>query len=706
MARTLTPSAENRLLAWLLPLLLPIVLLALWLPLPALDAELRVNPPHFWLVGAAGLLALAIGMLMSEAARTRKDARVFLISLSFLCNAGFILLHALATPNVMVQSRNVGFIIAAPVGMVLGSLFALLSTLELDAPRAAGVMQRSVLLRSALLGFLVIFSILALLQQPPFTFIPDPEQIDTPPLFCLVGQTPLPAFQIPATLALVIAAGLYGLTARRYVQLYRREPSLVLLGLIAAFAILALTTLNLGLGRTWRLTWWQWHVLVLMAFGLMAYSVYLQYRKEGSRKLLFDSVYLEETIRKIRLEYTGALDTLVAALQRRAEQSDAEVETGATVGQQIAEQFNLSDGQVRVLEQAAEALAHERDQIRRLGALVAVGQETSVILDEQTLLQRTLDLTAEAFRRDRLRIGTVQNGVVVFPDGLEASPAALKAYRRVLETGKPRGSDTHLLLPLLVKGHVAGLLEASRLRGGFAERDRYLLMSLASQLSTALENARLYHQIDALFRQYMPASVATRLLADPSQAQLGGAVHEISVMFGDLRGFTSLSERLSPPELVALLNRYYGAAASAVLAEGGTIDKFMGDAMMALFNAPSRQPDHALRACRAALAMQAAVAPIAAEAGDLPRFGIGVNTGEALVGNIGSETIRNFTAIGDTVNLASRLQTRAGQGQVLISATTYAQLRQLAVVEPLGQLQVKGKAELVEAYLLRDLKEG
>jgi class 3 adenylate cyclase len=701
VARTLTSAADNRLAGWLLPLLLPVALLVLWLAVPALDSEIRVNPPHFWIVGAAGLLSLAVGLLMSEAARVRKDARVFLVSLSFLCNAGFILLHALATPNVLVPSRNVGFIIAAPVGIVVGALFAALSTIELDGERAQGVVQRSVLLRSALLGFLLVFSLLALLQQPPFTFVPDPEQTDTPALFCLVGQTPLPAFQLPASLALLIATGLYMLTARRYFARYRREPTAVLLGLITAFVLLALTTLNLGLGRTWHLTWWQWHVLMLGAFGLMAYSVYLQYRKEGSRKVLFDSVYLEETIRKIRAEYGSALDTLVAAFQRRAEQGDEE---GDAVARVVAEQFNLSDGQVRVLEQAAEALAHERDQIRRLGALVAVGQETSVILDEQELLRRSLDLTADAFGRDRLRLGIVQGGALVFADSETTSAAAQKAYARVVETGKPRGSESHLLLPLLVKGHVAGVLEATRVRGSFAERDRYLLMSLASQLSTALENARLYHQIDALFRQYMPASVATQLLADPSQAALGGAVREISVMFGDLRGFTSLSERLSPPELVALLNRYYGAASGVVLEQGGTIDKFMGDAMMALFNAPAQQPDHALRACRAALAMQRVVAPIAAEAGDMPRFGIGVSTGEALVGNIGSEAIRNFTAIGDTVNLASRLQTRAGQGQVLISGATYAQVKPWVVAEPLGQIQVKGKAELVEAYLLRDLK--
>lgn len=701
MTRTLTQTASNRLWSWLLPLILPAGLLVIWLSLPDLDSEIRVNPPHFWIVGAAGLLALISGVLMSEAARRRSDARVFLISLCFLTNSGFLLLHALSTPNVLVQGRNIGFILAAPVGIVLGSVFAALSAAELDREQSANVIARGVTLRAGLLLFMLLFSVLSLLQLPPFTLVPDPDASDTPAFFCLIGQTPLPGFQFPVTLALLIAGGLYALTTRRYLALYRRESSLVLVGLITAFALLTLTTLNLGLGRNWRLTWWQWHVLLLVGFGLLLYSTYLQYRREGSAKVVFDSVYLEETVKRIRQEYTSALDTLVGAIQRRAEDPD-DVTASSIVAATVAERFDLSQGQVRVLEQAAEALAAERDQIVRLRALVAVGQETSVIVDETSLLRRALELSAKAFRSDRLWIGLVQHGQLVFPGGAPGDPLI---YTQVLRSGKPQTSPNHLLLPLLVKGRVAGVLEALRPRGIFADRDRYVLLSLASQLSTALENARLYRQIDVLFRQYMPASVATALIADPSQAELGGAVHEISILFADLRGFTSLSERMSPPELVTLLNRYYGAASAEVLNQGGTIDKFMGDAMMALFNAPTRQPDHALRACRAALAMQQAIAPIAAEASDLPRFGIGINTGEALVGNIGSQEIRNFTAIGDSVNLASRLQSRAGQGQVLISAATYAQVRQVALVQPLGQIQVKGKSELVEAYVLTGLRE-
>lgn len=684
--------------AWWLLLALPSALLLLWLSVPALDIELRDNPPHFWIIGAAGALALTAGVLLSEAARRRSDARVFLVSLSFLCNAGFLLLHALATPNVLVSGRSIGFILAAPVGIAVGAVFALLSSLDLSGRSARRLMRYAALVRAALLALLLFFGVVALLKLPPLSLIPDPEQLDTPPFFCLIGEVPLPGFQLPATIALLLGAALYGVAAIRYLALARQQQATVLLGLAGSFALLMITTLNVGLGRTWQLSWWQWHLLLLIAFLLLLQGVYRQYRREGSTLPVFDSLFLDETRQQIRQEYTSALESLVAAIEGRGEET-----TGvAPVAGELARQFGLSEGQVGVLEQAAEALAADRAQIARLGALVAIGEQASVSTDEAALLARAIEVTSKAFGDDRLWIGLVENGRLGFIGGPLGDP---RAYEQVLASGEPQGSLGHMLLPLMVKGRVAGVLEAVRRRGDFAERDRYLLLSLASQLSTSLENARLYQQIDALFRQYMPADVATALLADPSQAALGGAVQDVSVLFGDLRGFTTLAERMPPPELVSLLNRYFGAATGAVLGAGGTIDKFMGDALMALFNAPSRQPDHALRACQAALAMQRAVAPIAAQAPDLPRFGIGITTGPALVGNIGSETLRNFTAIGDTVNLASRLQSRAGQGQVLISAATYELVKSRAQVQPLGQISVKGKAELVEAYVLLELRD-
>ena len=207
-----------------------------------------------------------------------------------------------------------------------------------------------------------------------------------------------------------------------------------------------------------------------------------------------------------------------------------------------------------------------------------------------------------------------------------------------------------------------------------------------------------------LFRQYLSPDVAAALIADPSQAALGGAVFDVTVLFADLSGFTPFSERSSPPEVVAMLNRYFEVATAAILAENGTIVQYIGDALMALFNAPVRQADHASRAARAALAMQRGVDTVAAQIPGWPRFRVGVNTGEALVGNIGSEALRNYNATGDAVNVAARLETLARPGQVVVGGATYAALDGSAHATPLGDVVVKGRRQPVTAYLLHDLR--
>ena len=214
----------------------------------------------------------------------------------------------------------------------------------------------------------------------------------------------------------------------------------------------------------------------------------------------------------------------------------------------------------------------------------------------------------------------------------------------------------------------------------------------------------LHEQVNRLFHQYLSPDVATALLEEHGRADLGGEVVEITVLFADLQGFTPYSERTSPADIVALLNAYYGAAVPVIFGEGGTIVQFAGDAVMAIFNAPLRQPDHALRAARAGLGLQAAVNAVASQDPGRPRFRVGINSGEALVGNIGSKEIRNFTAIGDVTNLAARLQTFAEPGQVVISERTLAQLGDRVDVRPLGTPSLKGKSEAVRVYELVGLR--
>jgi adenylate cyclase len=143
-----------------------------------------------------------------------------------------------------------------------------------------------------------------------------------------------------------------------------------------------------------------------------------------------------------------------------------------------------------------------------------------------------------------------------------------------------------------------------------------------------------------------------------------------------------------------------------LLANGGTVVQFVGDAVMALFNAPARQPDHALRAARAALGMQAAIEAAAEHQPDWPRFRVGINTGPALIGNIGSDEFRNFTAIGDTVNLAARLEQEVAEaGQVVVGPTTHAAIKHLAIARPLDPIEVKGKRDPVACFVLEGLKD-
>ena len=172
-----------------------------------------------------------------------------------------------------------------------------------------------------------------------------------------------------------------------------------------------------------------------------------------------------------------------------------------------------------------------------------------------------------------------------------------------------------------------------------------------------------------LVYRYLSSDVADAILADPDRQELGGDLAEVTILFADLGGYTTYAHDRSPHEVVELLNGSFAAAVPAILAEGGTPVQLPGDAVMAIFGAPRRSPDHA-RQPRGLRSTSAAQPALAAAHPDWPRFRIGINSGEALVGNIGSDEFRNFTAIGDTVNMAQRFQTLAQPGQVVAGPAT------------------------------------
>jgi class 3 adenylate cyclase len=177
---------------------------------------------------------------------------------------------------------------------------------------------------------------------------------------------------------------------------------------------------------------------------------------------------------------------------------------------------------------------------------------------------------------------------------------------------------------------------------------------------------------------------------------------EVSVMFADLQGFTSFSEGRDPRDVSEMLNTYLRVAIPPIVRQhGGEIDRLIGDAIMATWGTRGDQPDHARRAVDAALAMQRETGRIAAEHPGWPRFRAGVNTGEALVGLLGAESGKSYTVIGDTVNVAARLEGQAPAGRVVIGERTRQAVPGLST-EPLEGLSVKGRAETVDAYLVDD----
>lgn len=232
------------------------------------------------------------------------------------------------------------------------------------------------------------------------------------------------------------------------------------------------------------------------------------------------------------------------------------------------------------------------------------------------------------------------------------------------------------------------------------------MQSFADHLGMALGNLVVYRDLRGLFGRYVSPTIATRLLNDPKNAELGGVMVEITVLFADLRGFTSYTEGVQhPSDVVDLLNRYFTTVVPILLDEGGTVDKFVGDAVMAVFNTPILQPDHAVRAVRAAHRMQQAIGELIRDRPDWPQFRIGVNTGSALVGNIGSDELRNYTAIGDAVNVAARLETATEPGDILMGATTYDLVRHVVTAEQVRPIDAKGKTEPVAAYRLVSISD-
>jgi adenylate cyclase len=436
--------------------LVPLALLALFLVASDADVQWENHVAHFWLVLAAALVTLGLGYAVSETARRRRDARLFLISLAFMASFGFLALHALATPEVLL-GKNAGFELATPIGLVVAAALAAASAIELSGRRSAAVMSRSRLLVIALVGLLVLWGVVSLTETWPL-------------------DQPIAAEELDGWQVALAAAGiaLFAAAAFGYFRLYRRRRTTFVLAVTLALALLAEAMVVIAWARNWHVSWWEWHVLMLLAFGAIALAARREWHEER-----FSALYLDETL-------AGARD--------------------------------------------------------------------------------------------------------------------------------------------------------------------------------------------------------------------------VSILFADLAGFTSFSERHSPDEVTRMLNAYFGAIIPLMERLGGEVHQVIGDEVMVIFNKAGDQPDHASIAVRAAQALQQEAATVARDYPDWPRFRAGVNSGEVLAGVVGgARGHRKHGVVGDTVNLAARLQSEAPVGEVVLGGETMRRLPPGAVVERLPELRVKGKAEPVEGYVLRSL---
>jgi len=276
-------------------------------------------------------------------------------------------------------------------------------------------------------------------------------------------------------------------------------------------------------------------------------------------------------------------------------------------------------------------------------------------------------------------------------------------------------SGTFLSVPLKIKENAIGVLNVGdKTEGHFTAADMKFLSSLASQSASSIEKARLYRNIEnearlrSNFQRYLSPAIVDDIVKGGRDLTLGGEEVECSILFSDICGFTAMTEKEKPETIIRLLNEYFSVMTEIIFRNHGTLDKFIGDSIMAIFGAPIPSPVTHLNAVVAAIEMQQSLVRLRAkwEAEGLPVFRqrIGINTGWVVAGNIGSPDRMDYTVIGDVVNLASRMESNAKPMTTLISQYTYEKVKENVKVRPLEAIRVRGKTEVIRPYEILAIK--
>jgi adenylate cyclase len=421
------------------------------------------------------------------------------------------------------------------------------------------------------------------------------------------------------------------------------------------------------------------------------------------------------------------------------------------VGQDLAKRKEQADQQGATMMGDSSAFTMSPDEIarmshayRRLDALFRAGQAVTSNFDLQTRLStmlKTIMATLNARRgfvmlrhekNDSLTVevslqmgGDLNAGApsmgIAGRAALEGEPVLMSSRQDCMEFGGRESIIANqitsaMCVPLRGKNTLLGSIyvDTDQSNVSFTEEDLELFLSLAAQAALAIDNVRLHEQTLEFEKKrgelsrFLPGPLVERLMNESESLTLGGNKTRVTTLFCDIRGSTHIAEQLSPQELVALLNEHFTAMTEIVFAYGGTLDKYIGDEIMAIFGTPLPTGDEEFRAVCTAVEMQhcnARLNAVRQSEGRPPlHIGIGVDVGDVIAGFIGSPRRMDFTVIGDKVNTAKRFCDMAGPGKVVVGEEVWLKIQDRAQANPLGAVSLKGKQQAVESYEILSVK--
>jgi len=421
----------------------------------------------------------------------------------------------------------------------------------------------------------------------------------------------------------------------------------------------------------------------------------------GHTQLLISANDVMSTVLRSKDEVTTSpqRDKVLETLQRKANILSALYEMSKTLGSV----FDLN----AIFEKATDIIFRSTPADRVVALLSEDGREDANLTP---IAMRARDNKLEAHAR-KLSIGrTITRKVMKERVALLSQDAASDEQFAGVDSIVSQGVRSTICAPLVAESRVHGALYADRLDpfAAFKPDDLELISAVAAQTAIAVENARAHERLAreevarANYSRFLPEYVVKQMLENPESFKLGGVSQTITILFADIRGFTRISEHAPPEKIVSLLNRYFSAMTDIIFAHGGTLDKYLGDGLMALFGAPTATPDDASNALNAAVAMQRRLLGINRELRDEGfqeiGVGMGLHTGEVVVGYIGSERRSEYTAIGDTVNTSSRLESNARGGEILISDATAKAAHSRYKLQPREAIMVKNRQQPVNLW--------